>query len=88
MYSQILKDEMELENVSDLCVSIDCRDMIFPFCFIRRETLKYLIVDSTRADGTEGIVVIPKSNILSVSVVYEQDLNVLFEGDGDDAMFG
>lgn len=88
MYSQVLKETMKIDNISDLCISIDCGDIVLPFCFIRKETLKFLIVDSTRADGTEGVVVIPKSNILSVSVVYEQDLDALFEGDNDDEMFG
>jgi hypothetical protein len=79
---------MELDDISELCVSIDCRDILFPLCFIRKETLKFLVVDSTREDGTEGLVVIPKSNVLSVSVVYEQDLDALFMEDKKDEMFG
>lgn len=87
MYSMILKQA--IGDSVDLCVSIDCRDIVYPFCFIRSETDKYLVVDSTRDDGTEGIVVIPKNNILSVSVVYQQDMDKIFvEEEKKDEMFG
>ena len=89
MYSNVLKEVMELEDVKDLCVTVDCKEIVFPLCFIRKETLKYLVVDSTADDGTEKVVVIPKDNILSVNVVYQQDIDRLFEVDGkDEKMFG
>ena len=90
MYTRLLEDTMEVEDIHELCICIDCRDMVFPLCFIRSENLKYLIVDSTRDDGTEGVVVIPKQNILSVSVVYEQDVQKIFDGENnkDEKMFG
>ena len=89
MYSNVLKEVMELDDVKDLCVTVDCKEIVFPLCFIRKETLKYLVVDSTRDDGTEGVIVIPKDKVLSVSVVYEQDIQGLFEEDvKDEKMFG
>ena len=80
---------MKMDDISELCVSVDCRDIVFPLCFIRSENLKYLVLDSTRDDGTEGVVVVPKENILSVSVVYEQDITNIFSGDeNENEMFG
>ena len=88
MYSKILKDTMKLDDISELCVSVDCRDIVFPLCFIRSENLKYLVLDSTAEDGTEKVVIVPKSNVLSVNVVYQQDIERMFEGDDEDEMFG
>jgi len=88
MYSKILKDTMKMDDISELCVSVDCRDIVFPLCFIRSENLKYLVLDSTAEDGTEKVVIVPKSNVLSVNVVYQQDIDRMFEGDDEDEMFG
>lgn len=79
---------MKLDDISELCVSVDCRDIVFPLCFIRSENLKYLVLDSTAEDGTEKVVIVPKSNVLSVNVVYQQDIERMFEGDDEDEMFG
>ena len=88
MYSKILKDTMKMDDISELCVGVDCRDVVFPLCFIRSENLKYLVLDSTAEDGTEKVVIVPKSNVLSVNVVYQQDIERMFEGDDEDEMFG
>ena len=77
-----------MDDISELCVSVDCRDIVFPLCFIRSENLKYLVLDSTAEDGTEKVVIVPKSNVLSVNVVYQQDIDRMFEGDDEDEMFG
>ena len=79
MYSEVLKMVMELDDIKDLCIRVDLREMVYPLCFIHSETLKYLIVDSTGDDGCERKVVIPKSEIISISVVYEQDIDGLFD---------
>ena len=81
MYSELLKKHMELEDIKDLCVSIDLLDVVYPLCFIREETSDYLVVDNTDENGFEKVVIIPKENILSVKVVYEQDMSGLFEED-------
>ena len=81
MYSELLKKHMELEDIKDLCVSIDLIDVVYPLCFIREETLDYLVVDNTDENGFEKVVIIPKDNIPSVKVVYQQDIDLL---DGSD----
>ena len=77
MYSELLKKHMELEDIKDLCVCIDLLDVVYPLCFIREETSDYLVVDNTDENGFEKVVIIPKENILSVKVVYQQDIDLL-----------
>lgn len=90
MYSKLLQDVMKVENVEDLCVKVDLKEgIVYPLCFISHESLKYLVVDSTGEDGCERKVVLPKSEILSISVVYEQDIQGIFDSDNkEEKMFG
>ena len=74
MYSNLLKEVMEDEDVNNICIKVDLGEVIYPLCFIRKETLKHLVVDSTGDDGCERVVIIPKDMIISVGVVYEQDV--------------
>lgn len=86
MISKILESELELP-ITKVCVSVDLGEMVYPYCFIRSESLKYLVVDSTGDDGCERVVVIPKDRVLSVNVVYQQDIDSLFEPVKKDEMF-
>lgn len=85
MISKEIMEAMEIDDVTELCVSIDVGEIVYPLCFIRKETLKYLIVDSTGDDGCERVVIISKDKIVSVNVVYEQDIS--FEEVKRDLMF-
>ena len=84
MYSEILKKSMNLESIKDLCIRIELKEMVYPLSFIFYENHKYLVVDSTAEDGTERKVVIPKSEIISISVVYQQDIDDLFDCEGEE----
>ena len=90
MYSELLKKHMGLESIKDLCVSVDLLEVVYPLCFIREETFKYLVVDSTDENGFEKVVIIPKEKILSVKVVYQQDMDALFDDEDKESrrMFG
>ena len=90
MYSELLKKHMGLEDIKDLCVSVDLLEVVYPLCFIREETFKYLVVDSTDENGFEKVVIIPKEKILSVKVVYQQDMDALFDDEDKESrrMFG
>ena len=90
MYSNILKKTMNLTEIKDLCVSITLDEgIIYPLCFIEGEDYKFLIVASTGDDGCERVVIIDKKNIVSISVVYEQDIQGVFDYEGSDRrMFG
>ena len=78
---------MELEDIKDLCISIDLVEVVYPLCFIREETSDYLVVDNTDENGFEKVVIIPKENILSVKVVYQQDIDLLESEKKDLVMF-
>lgn len=83
MYSDVLTESMDVE-LKDLCVSIDLGEVVYPLSFIRWETNNYLVIDSTGDDGCERLVVLNKEKILSVNVVYQQDM---FKEKKDDKMF-
>ena len=79
-----VRKHMELDDIKDLCVSIDLLDVVYPLCFIREETSEYLVVDNTDENGFEKVVIIPKDNILAVKVVYQQDIEMLDESEKKD----
>lgn len=87
MYTDVLKKTMGLDSIKDLCVRIDLKDMVYPLCFIYSETLKYLVVDSTGDDGCERKVIIPKSEVISITIVYQQDIDGIFEENEEERMF-
>ena len=84
MYTDILKKVMNLDNIKDVCVKIDLKDIYYPLTFISYENFKYLVIDATGDDGNERKVIIPKSEIISVSVVYQQDIDLIFEVDDEE----
>ena len=83
MISDLLKESIDVE-LKDLCVSVDLGDVVYPLSFIRWETDSYLVIDSTGDDGCERLVVVAKEKILSVNVVYQQDM---FKEKKEDKMF-
>ena len=84
MYSKILEDVMDVSDFHNVCLRIDCGEMIYPLCFINKEYLNYLVVDNTGEDGCERIVIIPKNKILSIAVVYQQDIDLESEDERDE----
>ena len=79
--SGILKQAMNIDDITDLCINIELSDNIVPFCFIRSETPTYLIVDATDDNGLEKVVIIAKKEIITVSVVYQDEIDSIFETD-------
>lgn len=86
MISKYLESLTGLES-KDICVSVDLGEMVYPYSFIHDENHKYLVIDSTGDDGCERIVLIPKDRILSVNIVYQQDVEKLFGVEKRDEMF-
>lgn len=86
MISKYLETLTGLES-NDICISVDIGEMVYPYSFIHDENHKYLVIDSTGEDGCERIVLIPKDKILSVNIVYQQDVDKLFKVDKRDEMF-
>ena len=84
MYSEILKEEMGIDSVKDLCIRVELKEIVYPLCFIRKEYVNYLVIDSTGDDGNERVVIIPKSKIISICVVYQQDIDNIFDEDKEE----
>lgn len=63
-----------LEEVKDCCVNILTEFVQYNFCFIEFETKDHLGVYCTHSDLTERFVLISKKYIVSVSIVYQQDI--------------
>ena len=79
--TEILKRHMDVEDVNDICISIELEDGILPFAFIREELDDSLVVDNTDEMGYEKIVIVPKKSIVTISVVYQDDIDSIFETD-------
>lgn len=79
--SEILKKHMNVDDASDVCIAVELEDGILPFAFIREELEDCLVVDNTDELGYEKIVIVPKKSIVTVSVVYQDDIDSIFETD-------
>ena len=79
-YSELLIEHTNKENVNDICISIVLDDIILPFAFIREETDDCLVIDNTDEKGYEKIVIVPKKNIVTLSLVYADEVDAIFGG--------
>ena len=78
-YMEILqkaRNYKTIEEVKDCCVNILTEFVQYNFYFIEFETDVYLGVYCTHTDFTERFILIVKKYIVSVSVVYQQDMNI------------
>ena len=63
-------------QVNDACVDIITETEEYPLSFIRFETRDLLGIDWTRANGTEGFVILNKKYITSIAIVYDGDISI------------
>lgn len=79
-YLEILKEKMNYETIDDVkencCLNISTELDVYNFCFIDFETDEYLGVYITHNDLTERFMLISKKYIISISVVYQQDIDI------------
>lgn len=66
----------EKEELDDCCINILTELTQYNFCFINFEEKDYLAVWVTHEDFTERLVLIKKEYIISISIVYEQDVAI------------
>lgn len=72
---QIMKGmKCEKEDVQNICVTITTENEVYELSFIEFETRDFLGINSTRKDFTEGFVILNKKYIVSMAVVYQQDI--------------
>ena len=70
-----IKDYESIEEVKDCCINILTEFMQYNFCFIDFETENHLGIYCTNSDFTERFVLISKKYIVSISFVYQQDID-------------
>ena len=79
-YLEILKEKMNYKTIDDVkencCLNISTELDVYNFCFIDFETDEYLGVYITHNDFTERFMLISKKYIISISVVYQQDIDI------------
>ncbi len=77
-YLEILKKIGNYEDIEEVkescCVNILTEFTQYNFCFIDFETEDFLGIYCTNEDFTERFVLIKKEYIVSISLVYQQDI--------------
>lgn len=78
-YINILKNTMKYDSIAevkDCCINVLTEFIQYNFCFIEFETEDRLGLWVTHEDFTERLVIIEKKYIVSISVVYMQDIQI------------
>ena len=71
-------------SIEELPFNLYTTDFTFPLSFYFDETDTDLIIFVTQDDGREKLVVVPKNNIISWGVVYQQDIDELMSDDPEE----
>lgn len=71
------------EEIHDVCVNIVTETHDYNLAFIEFETQDLLGVRVTRHDFSEGLVILNKKYIVSVTMVYEGDIIISTDEDKD-----
>lgn len=77
-YRNMIKQGMGYsdDQLDEACVTITTTDYVYPFAFIDFETDEYLGVNYTTEDFTEKFIVLNKEYIVSVAIVYQNDIEI------------
>lgn len=71
----VISQGIKVNSIDDVVVNVYLLDdMIYPLSFILDETDDLLIIVVSELDGYERAKIIPKDNISSIEIVYQQDL--------------
>lgn len=71
----VISQGIKVKGIDDVVVNVYLLDdMIYPLSFILDETDDLLIIVVSELDGYERAKIIPKDNISSIEIVYQQDL--------------
>lgn len=66
----------EKDDVEKVCLTIDTEGATYPLSFIEFETRDFLGINYTDSDFTERFVVLNKKYIMSVAMVYQDEIFV------------
>lgn len=82
--TELLHTAVEIDP-KNICLNISTTTDIFNLCFIEYEDENKIGVYITGEDGRERFLIINKSQIIALQVVYENDIQIT-KNDEDDVM--
>lgn len=83
--SELLHEKLGTD-IKYICVNITTITDLYNLCFIEYEDYEKLGVYITHNDGRERFLIIYKDQIVSIQVVYEQDIKLTKKDDAEDVM--
>ena len=71
----VITQGIQISSIDDVPVNVYLLDdTIYPYSFILDETDDLLTIAVTSPDGFERAKIIPKENLSSIEIIYQQDL--------------
>ena len=71
----VITQGIQVSSIDDVPVNVYLLDdTIYPYSFILDETDDLLTIAVTSPDGFERAKIIPKENLSSIEIIYQQDL--------------
>lgn len=77
----------EKSGIKDICVTIDTENNTYPLSFIEFETRDFLGINYTDTDFKERFVVLNKKYIISIAMVYQDDIMLSDNHDNEDIQY-
>lgn len=76
-------------KINDIPLIINTIDTSYPLAFIDYEEKDILGINCTAEDGTERFIVINKEHIIDISILYQQDIDIIIDEStkDDDVMY-
>lgn len=92
-YSQMLLNGIQNDKndikINDIPLIINTIDTSYLLAFIDYEEKDILGINYTAEDGTERFIVINKEHIIDISILYQQDIDIIIDEStkDDDVMY-
>ena len=84
----VITQGIKVSSIDDVPVNVYLLDdTIYPLSFIIDETDDLLTIAVTDPDGFERAKIIPKENLSSIEIIYQQDLEPIEETTTNEVMY-
>lgn len=84
----VITQGIKVSSIDDVPVNVYLLDdTIYPLSFILDETDDLLTIAVTDPDGFERAKIIPKENLSSIEIIYQQDLEPIEETTTNEVMY-
>ena len=84
----VITQGIQVSSIDDIPVNVYLLDdTIYPLSFILDETDDLLTIGVTDPDGFERAKIIPKENLSSIEIIYQQDLEPIEETTTNEVMY-